>query len=239
MPRPLVRPLVLAAAATVLGAAAPAAADWIVVLDNGSELVSRYQPEEASWDSSVVLVMTAEGNMIGLSRDEIASVTSDIESRGFGTVIDDKTIALGWAPNDQPVPEEGGEAASPELALLQQMLALQAAQAVAAQTPGVSVQQFVDPSAAGGGIPSFGIPGGGGVAPGDFGGFQTGPLGPPGIVTAPPSTALPIPTAGSLPFQGSSLPVQGTSLPVQSAPVGGIPAGGTPAGGVPGSGVSP
>lgn len=211
MPRPLSRPLVLAAAvAALLAAALPAAAgDWVVVLHNGSEFVSRYQPEEASWDPDLVLLLTADGNTIGLHRADIASVTSDIESRGFGTVIDDKTISLGWAPNDLPDPQaaEPGAGLSPEMQLLQQMIA---AQSQPQQQP-VSVQQFVDPSFAGGGLPAFGTPVGG-VPPGDFGGFAAGPLGAPGIVTAPPTTALPIPQAGSL-------PAQGTSLPAQAAPV--------------------
>jgi hypothetical protein len=211
MPRPLSRPLVVAAALAVLltAAALPAAAgDWVVALHNGTEFVSRYQPEEASWDPDLVLLMTADGNTIGLSRADIASVTSDIESRGFGTVIDDKTISLGWAPNDLPDPEaaQAGNGLSPEMQILQQMIAAQSQP----QQP-VTVQQFVDPSFAGGGIPAFGTPIGG-VPPGDLGPFTPGPLGAPGIVTAPPTTSLPIPQAGSL-------PAQGTSLPVQSAPV--------------------
>jgi hypothetical protein len=101
------RPLALAALLAVLAAVAlPAAAgDWVVTLHNGTELVSRYQPEEASWDPEVVLLLTADGNLVGLSRADIASVSSDIESRGFGTVIDDKTrranrvgrLDVGWS----------------------------------------------------------------------------------------------------------------------------------------------
>lgn len=213
MPRPLSRPLVPAAAlaALLLAAALPAAAgDWVVVLHNGSEFVSRYQPEEASWDPGLVLLMTADGNTIGLHRADIASVTSDIESRGFGTVIDDKTISLGWAPNDLPDPEaaQPGTGLSPEMQILQQMIA---AQSQPQQQPNVTVQQFVDPAFAGGGLPAFGTPVGG-VPPGDLGPFSPGTLGPPGIVTAPPATSLPVPQPGSL-------PAQGTSLPAQSAPV--------------------
>ena len=198
--------------AAVLGLAAlPAAAgDWTVTLHNGTEFVSRYQPEESAWDPDVVLLLTADGNTIGLSRADIASVTSDIESRGFGTVIDDKTISLGWAPNDLPDADAAAAAGglSPEMQLLQQMLA---AQNQPAQN--VTVPQFVDPGFAGGGLPAFGTPTGG--VPSSFTGFPDVGQGAVGVVTAPPSTSLPIPSA-------TSLPAQGTTLPIQTAPAGGI-----------------
>lgn len=201
------RPLALAALLAVLAAAAlPAAAgDWVVTLHNGTELVSRYQPEEASWDPEVVLLLTADGNLVGLSRADIASVSSDIESRGFGTVIDDKTISLGWAPNDLPDADAAaaGQGLSPEMQILQQMIAAQNQPA-----PNVNVQQFVDPGFAGGGLPAFGTPTGG--VPTEFGPFDPGAFGggAVGVVTAPPSTSLPIPQTGSLPAQGTSLPAQ-------------------------------
>ncbi|HUO86497.1 MAG TPA: hypothetical protein VM617_03835 [Thermoanaerobaculia bacterium] len=205
MSRSPARLLVLSAVLALV--ALPAAAgDWIVELANGSQLISRYQPREASWDPNIVLLMTSDGNTIGLSRGDIASVRSDIESRGFGTVIDSKTIALGWAPNDLPDPAaEPGTTLSPEMQILQQMIAQQGQ-----QTQGLTVQQFVDPVAAGGGLPSFGASGGAPI--GDAGSLAPGGLGTPGIVTAPPTAGLPIPQTGSLPLQG-------TSLPVQSAPV--------------------
>lgn len=210
------RPLALAVALAVFAAAAlPAAAgDWVVTLRNGTEFVSRYQPEEASWDPEVVLLLTADGNTIGLSRADIASVASDIESRGFGTVIDDKTISLGWAPNDLPDADAAaaGQGLSPEMQILQQMIAAQNQQAPPPQT----VQQFVDPGLAGGGLPAFGTPTGG-LLPPDFGTFDPAAFsgGAVGIVSAPPSTSLPIPQAGSLPAQGSAVPGQSSAVPGQ------------------------
>jgi hypothetical protein len=210
------RPLALAVALAVFAAAAlPAAAgDWVVTLRNGTEFVSRYQPEEASWDPEVVLLLTADGNTIGLSRADIASVASDIESRGFGTVIDDKTISLGWAPNDLPDADAAaaGQGLSPEMQILQQMIAAQNQQAPPPQT----VQQFVDPGLAGGGLPAFGTPTGG-LMPPDFGAFDPAAFsgGAVGIVSAPPSTSLPIPQAGSLPAQGSAVPGQSSAVPGQ------------------------
>jgi hypothetical protein len=214
MPRP---PALAAALALFAAAALPAAAgDWVVTLHNGTEFVSRYQPEEASWDPEVVLLMTADGNTIGLARADVASVASDIESRGFGTVIDDKTISLGWAPNDLPDADAAaaGQGLSPEMQILQQMIAAQNQQPPPPQT----VQQFVDPGSAGGGLPAFGTPTGG--LPPDFGAFDPAAFsgGAVGIVSAPPSTSLPIPQAGSLPAQGSAVPGQSSAVPVQSGP---------------------
>lgn len=215
----VLRPLVLVVVFAL--AALPAAAgDWVVELENGSQLVSRYQPRESTWDPGVVLLMTADGNTIGLSRSDIVSVRSDIESRGFGTVIDSKTVALGWAPNDLPDPEAQPDSTlSPEMQLLQQMVAQQNQ-----PQQNVNVDQFVDPGLAGGGLPVFGAPTGG--LPGDTGEPAPGGLGPPGVVGAPPSFGLPVPQTGSLPSQGTSVPLQsgvvpgqGGSVPAQPAPV--------------------
>ncbi len=81
--------------------ASPAAAElFYVTLNNGSVLESRYQPQQSSWDGDMVLLMTDVGNWIGVSRDEIESVRSESENRGYGLVIDTTTILLGWSPND-------------------------------------------------------------------------------------------------------------------------------------------
>ena len=144
---PFLRPAVLLAAGLLLLAAAPAgAASYIVSLDNGTSFETRYQPEEAAWDSSVLLLLTEFGNWIALAKDDVAGVVTDIESRGFGTVIDTKTVSLGVLANDAPVPEEAGELTSAQV--LQQYLQNQPAQ------QDYSVQQFVEPAQAGqGGLP--------------------------------------------------------------------------------------
>jgi hypothetical protein len=179
-----------------------AAAEWVVELTNGTSFFSRYQPAAASWDADLVLFTTAEGNLVALYRDEIASVRADVETRGFGTLIDDKTISLGIAPNDLPDPSDAA-AVTPELALLQEMVRAQQQQ----PQQDFSVQQFVDPSAAGlGGLPAVGGAVTGGAPVTTFG--TGGNLGPPGLVTAPPAAVLPVPQATSLPAGGSSLPAQ-------------------------------
>lgn len=135
--------LVLLACA-LLAVPAADAATYIVTLDNGNTFESRFQPSEASWDPDMVMLMTEHGNWIGLEKSNIREVTTDIESAGFGTVIDSKTISLGVLANDRPEPTEG-EPSNREL--IQEFLSNQP------PPPDYSVEQFVDPSDAGGGLP--------------------------------------------------------------------------------------
>ena len=116
------------------------AAVYTVTMKNGSTFDSRYQPEEASWDENLVVLLTEFGNRIALPAAEIDSVSVDSESRGFGHQINSTTMALGWAPNDaiDPSTPEG-----------QAAIAAQAAAAAnSAQTPpAYNQQQFVEPGA--------------------------------------------------------------------------------------------
>ncbi len=143
--RPRLLPLL--AVLVLLAAPAASAATYTVTLANGSTFESRYQPEEAGWDSSVLLLMTEYGNWIALENNDVVDVITDVESRGFGKVIDTKTVSLGILANDQPVPEESdGELSDVEL--LQQLMQQQA------PAQDFTVDQFVEPSAAGqGGLP--------------------------------------------------------------------------------------
>lgn len=95
-------PVLLAA---LLGVAArPAgAAVYHVTLTNGSVIDSLYEPQEASWDHGMVLVLTDAGNWIGVEKAELATVAAENATRGFGVVINATTISLGDAPNDLPV----------------------------------------------------------------------------------------------------------------------------------------
>jgi hypothetical protein len=97
------------ALALVLSAAAalPAgAAVFHVTLTNGSVIDSLYEPQEASWDHGLVLVLTDAGNWIGIQKGDIAAVAAENATRGFGIVINATTISLGDAPNDLPVPNK-------------------------------------------------------------------------------------------------------------------------------------
>lgn len=140
--------LALAALAVLLAAPAASAATYIITLDNGTSFESRYQPEEAEWDSSVVMLLTQYGNWIALEKETIADVVTDIESQGFGKVIDTKTVSLGVLANDAVEPTDPSEMTQAQV--LQQFLQQQQGQPQQDYT----VQQFVDPSQAGtGGLP--------------------------------------------------------------------------------------
>jgi hypothetical protein len=115
-------PVLLAA---LLGAAArpAAAAVYHLTLTNGSVIDSLYEPQEASWDHDMVLVLTDAGNWMGVEKADLATVSSENAMRGFGVVINATTIALGDAPNDAPVanPKDAGSSTQQVLQnLLQQ-----------------------------------------------------------------------------------------------------------------------
>jgi hypothetical protein len=172
---------ILALAAVLALAALPAAAEiYVVTMANGNTFQSRYQPQEAPWDAGKVLLQTEFGNWISLGRADIASVTTETENKGFGFVIDNTTIALGWAPNDRATPEQEAEAARAAAAAGLQPMGLQ-------ESP-YTVQQFVEPSQAQG-IPGawIGTYGGGNPAtiPGAPG-VVVPPAAPPVVVGEPP-----------------------------------------------------
>jgi hypothetical protein len=152
------RRLTLAALAlSALALAAPAGAEsFQVTLTDGSGFETRYQPQEAAWDPSMVLFLTEFGNWIGLPKDSIASVVSDIDDTGFGTRIDSTTISLGLAPNDMAIPEEdqvvagqaapGSPAAASAAAANAQNALLEAYLQQRAAEQSYSIQQFVEPN---------------------------------------------------------------------------------------------
>ena len=119
---------------------------YSVTLTNGSVLETQYQPQEASFDKDMVLLMTEVGNWIGMRRDEIASVVSDAESSGFGKVIGKNTVDLGWAANDAADPNAPGADGKQDPGL---SLAAQALQAVYQQrqtAESYTIKQFVQPN---------------------------------------------------------------------------------------------
>jgi hypothetical protein len=127
-------------------AALPAAAEvFHVALKNGTVLDTQSQPQEASWDDSMVLLLTDVGNWIGVTKADIDSVSSDTAIKGYGIRINASTIALGWSPNDQPVPEEEQptELAAQRSLLSDAYTAYLAQQSQQQQT--YTQQQFVEP----------------------------------------------------------------------------------------------
>ena len=81
--------------------ALPAGAEvYHVTLNNGEVVDTAYQPQEASWDPSMVLLLTEVGNWIGISKADIRDVRTESQERGFGVQIDDNTYELGLTAGD-------------------------------------------------------------------------------------------------------------------------------------------
>lgn len=142
MPRS--RILTLAVALTALGAVAASAEIYNIRLHSGATFDTRYKPEVASWDAGLMMFMSDQGNWVALSRADVAAVTSETETQGFGTMIGIHTVLLGIAANDAPV--DTGEPADPQARLLQ----LMEQQIQQGQQQPYSVEQFAEPTAAGG-----------------------------------------------------------------------------------------
>jgi hypothetical protein len=146
--------------------AVPAGAEiFFVTLNNGSTIETTYQPQAASWDSSMVLLLTDQGNWIGLPQADIREVRSESQIAGYGRAIDDNTFELGFAPNDATDPNaKPADTAEQRTAALEQMVQQQQQELNQKQADqSYTVQQFVDPSQLQG-IPSrfIGTPNGAG-----------------------------------------------------------------------------
>jgi hypothetical protein len=162
-----------------LVAALPAAAEvFTVTLANGSIFESRYQPRQAAWDTGMIELVTETGAWIALPKPLVQTITALSETKGFGRIIDTTTIDLGFAPNDlpeTPVSQEGSMTAFEE-----------------AMTRSYDIQQFAEPSQAGGrgggggGLPVWGLGAGGGG-----GGFT--PPAPAPVPAPPPQPSIPVP----------------------------------------------
>lgn len=129
--------------------ALPAVAEvYTVTLKTGTVLETAYQPQEASFDSNVVMLMTDVGNWIGVTKDDIESVRSDAEMSGFGKVIDRNTILLGWSANDaadpNAQPAEGQGRSDPAMSATAR--ALQNIYEQRQNEENYSIKQFVNPN---------------------------------------------------------------------------------------------
>lgn len=143
--------------------AAPAAADvFQVTLSNGTTVETVYQPQEASWDSSMVLLLTEVGNWIGVRKAEIESVQNVTQRGGFGVRINATTVAIGWSANDAEDPNAvaaGGQPGSELEARFQQAIqnlnqAIENVQSQQDAQQSYTMDQFVEPGE------TQGIPGG-------------------------------------------------------------------------------
>ncbi len=143
--------LTLLCMAIAAAAALPASAEvFTIKLTNQSTFITRYQPRQDPRDEGKVSLLTEFGNRISLYKSQIDEITSETESRGFGTVLDTSTIIIGWAPNDKP------EATAPSNDPTTQLLNYMRGRDSAAEQD-FSVQQFVNSDEAGlGGLPARG-----------------------------------------------------------------------------------
>ncbi len=132
----------------VLVAVAPVAADvFTVTLTSGSTFITRYQPHQSETQENKVLLMTEFGNWIFLPKEVIVSVTSDTESKGFGTVLDSQTIALGWIPRSMGAPSNAdGGGAEGELDPTTRLINFMREQNAPAPTENYSNELIVEPS---------------------------------------------------------------------------------------------
>jgi hypothetical protein len=118
--------------------AVPAAAEiFKIQLTNGTVIESSYQPQEASWDPGMVLLLTEVGNWIGVRKADIDTVITAAPLRGFGVRINTTTVLLGSAPNDAAIPADQqppgqGQGGDPVLQALQAVLGVQQQPAPAA-----------------------------------------------------------------------------------------------------------
>lgn len=130
----------LCAVVLMLGVSPANAEVYTLTLNNGGKILSRQAPEAAGYAVGLILVLTEVGNWAAFSVDDIASITSSTEARGFGTILDTTTIVLGWAPNDAVEEEE----LDPQERMLRMM------EERNQPRPDYSVQQFAEPSQTGG-----------------------------------------------------------------------------------------
>lgn len=147
----------------------PAEAEvFFVTLTNGTTFETAYQPQAASWDDSMVLLLTETGNWIGLPEAEIQEVRSESQIAGYGRAIDNNTFELGFAPNDASDPNaKPADPAEARTQILEQMLMQQQNELNGRATEQRYTQeQFVDPEDLQG-IPSRFIGSPTGPAPGN------------------------------------------------------------------------
>lgn len=177
-------PVALAAAALMLAAPFAAAETYTVQLLDGGTFLSRYQPQEAGWDTDQLLLLTEYGNWIAVAKADVQGITTETENKGYGRVIDTTTISLGLKVNDMPVARDPSTLSDTE-----RLINFLQDQDYGSGGADYSVDQFVEPGLAGqGGIPATGLittPGGSvGGTPGGF--FPVGG----GVTTTPAPTTV-------------------------------------------------
>lgn len=81
--------------------AVPAGAEiYRVTLNNGQIFETAYQPQEASWDASMVLLLDDVGNWVGVSKADVQQVVTVSETGAYGVQISKNTFEIGISAND-------------------------------------------------------------------------------------------------------------------------------------------
>jgi hypothetical protein len=128
---------------------------FTITLKNGTVFESRYRPAEADWDTTQLTFLTDWGNWMSIPKDDVDSILSEIEGRGFGTQIDTTTIAFGWDPGlteeetDRLLAVDGEEGeggpGQGNEAMVQAFQDMGNAIERSRQVPDFSMDQFVEP----------------------------------------------------------------------------------------------
>lgn len=138
-----------------------------VTLKSGATIETSRQPEQASWDPNMVLLLTEVGNWVGFPKEEIDVIEAENPTQGYGVHISDRAIALGWSPNDLPAETGRTDPNQRTNDIAERMLAMAERQQRYSIDQGVSTEQTQ-------GIPSsFG-----GYSGGSTSGFGSFPLEP-------------------------------------------------------------
>jgi len=178
--------------------AVPAGAEvYRVTLNNGQIFETAYQPQEASWDASMILLLDDVGNWVGVSKADVQQVALVNETGAYGVQLSKNTYEIGISANDAEAqmvangqPGQGKDALEAaqlrltELELKQRQAEIQQQQA----DRSYGVKQFVEPNATQG-IPSRFV----GSTTGQPTGHSLAPMPAPAPAQAPASTASPAP----------------------------------------------
>ncbi|HEV7786240.1 MAG TPA: hypothetical protein VGQ28_12930 [Thermoanaerobaculia bacterium] len=166
--------------------AVPATAEvFHVTLTNGTTVDSAVQPQQASWDPNMVMLLTDVGNWVGFPKDEISDIKAVDPTAGFGVRISSTAIALGRFSNDLPENAKGG-AQDQDKYMALATRALEAAE----KQQHYSVQQFVEPNQTQGIPAAFAGSGYGNASPIPGGGAAVAPQ------SAPPAPTATLPPNG-------------------------------------------
>lgn len=173
---------------TVAGALVVAplsAAVYTISMTNGTVFETRYEPEDAAWDSSKLVFLDEFGNVVAVAKTDVQEVTSEFESKGYGTMINNTTMELGWAPNDAV------DTSTPE----GQAAAAAAAALAASQPTPTTFNQFVEPNQTQG-------------MPARWVGYPTNDPGSSGFV--PPPVQIQVPPPAPVPVEAPPPPAGDT-----------------------------